>query len=104
MVKPINPDGDFRNSESEICLNLSKSFVLPLILNQPEVKITRQKGEGFLFSIFSFFILPPLSCICFVNIQFLLQKNVNDLSYWGQKIQILSSCSHPPTSKHIYLI
>lgn len=97
-VKSTNPEVDFPKKESSICNNLSKTnFASPSILNYQEVKITRQKGDGLFFPLFAFFILPALLSICPVNLWFFSQTQVGDLSYWGQKIQTLSSRSHPPT-------
>lgn len=101
-VKPVNPEVEYAGRQSAIREPVSMCLMTsPSMLNCREVKITRLKGDDLLFSFFAYLCLPAMPSHCPANVSFQPEKNISDLSYWGQRIQTLSSRSHPPTKNNL---
>jgi hypothetical protein len=96
---PTIPNGCLEKTEKTICnRSQSKCFlVCHLFSENTEIGANSQKKDNFfdpLVADFTHFVLSPFRF--FSNLLFLNHPHYN-LSYWGQKIQILSSRSHPPS-------
>ncbi len=96
----LQPNLEVTSLKKEIVLEQSlfkAHYALPSQIENQDYKLTRQKENNLFFFLFASLLLSGLISLSGHKTLLFSFSKPCDLSFWGQKIEALSSRAHPPT-------